>query len=43
VSPSAQPDIDLDTHITGIVAVPHHEDLRDVIVAGHGYGAQTRP
>jgi pimeloyl-ACP methyl ester carboxylesterase len=32
------PDIGLDTHITDVVSVLEHEDLRGVILAGHSYG-----
>ena len=35
------PGIDLDTHITDIVAVLHYEDLRDVILVGHSYGGMV--
>jgi pimeloyl-ACP methyl ester carboxylesterase len=35
------PAIDLDTHITDIVAVLHYEDLRDVILVGHSYGGMV--
>ncbi|MBB5686756.1 pimeloyl-ACP methyl ester carboxylesterase [Sphingobium boeckii] len=35
------PDIDLDTHITDIVAVLTYEDLRDVILVGHSYGGMV--
>ena len=35
------PDIDLDTHITDVVAVLHYEDLRDVILVGHSYGGMV--
>jgi pimeloyl-ACP methyl ester carboxylesterase len=31
-------DVDLDCHITDIVAVLHYEDLRDAILVGHSYG-----
>lgn len=32
------PEVGLDTHIADIVAVLEHEDLHDVILAGHSYG-----
>jgi len=32
------PGIGLDTHIADVVAVLEHEDLRNVILAGHSYG-----
>ena len=35
------PGIDLDTHITDITSVLHHEDLRDVILVGHSYGGMV--
>lgn len=35
------PDIDLDTHITDVVAVLFYEDLRDVILVGHSYGGMV--
>ena len=35
------PDIDLDTHITDVVAVLRYEDLRDVILVGHSYGGMV--
>lgn len=31
-------DTSLDTHITDVVSLLEHEDLRDVILAGHSYG-----
>jgi len=34
----ARPEVDLDTHITDIVNVIEHEDLRDVVLAGQSYG-----
>jgi pimeloyl-ACP methyl ester carboxylesterase len=34
-------EIDLDLHITDIVAVLHYEDLRDVILVGHSYGGMV--
>jgi pimeloyl-ACP methyl ester carboxylesterase len=34
----ANPDIDLDTHITDVVNVMVYEDLRDVTLIGHSYG-----
>jgi pimeloyl-ACP methyl ester carboxylesterase len=39
--PPARPGIDLDTHITDVVAVLHYEDLRDVILVGHSYGGMV--
>jgi pimeloyl-ACP methyl ester carboxylesterase len=35
------PSIDLDTHITDVVAVLHYEDLSDVILVGHSYGGMV--
>jgi pimeloyl-ACP methyl ester carboxylesterase len=35
------PDIDLETHITDVVSLLHHEDLRDVILVGHSYGGMV--
>jgi pimeloyl-ACP methyl ester carboxylesterase len=35
------PDVDLDMHITDVVAVLHYEDLRDVILVGHSYGGMV--
>lgn len=35
------PEIDLDTHITDVVAVLHYEDLHDVILVGHSYGGMV--
>ncbi|HEY7072965.1 MAG TPA: alpha/beta fold hydrolase [Acidimicrobiales bacterium] len=35
------PGIDLDTHITDVVAVLHYEDLHDVILVGHSYGGMV--
>jgi len=32
------PEVGLDTHITDIVSLLEHEDLHDVILAGHSYG-----
>jgi pimeloyl-ACP methyl ester carboxylesterase len=34
----ANPNIDLDTHITDVVNVLVYEDLRDVVLIGHSYG-----
>ncbi|MGH8995103.1 MAG: alpha/beta fold hydrolase [Acidimicrobiales bacterium] len=34
-------DIDLDLHISDVVAVLHYEDLRDVILVGHSYGGMV--
>jgi pimeloyl-ACP methyl ester carboxylesterase len=34
-------DVDLDLHITDVVAVLHYEDLRDVILVGHSYGGMV--
>lgn len=33
-----KPDVGLDTHIADIVSLLDHEDLSDVILAGHSYG-----
>ena len=35
------PGIDLDVHISDVVAVLHYEDLRDVILVGHSYGGMV--
>jgi len=35
------PAVDLDLHISDIVAVLHYEDLRDVILVGHSYGGMV--
>jgi pimeloyl-ACP methyl ester carboxylesterase len=35
------PGIDLDLHITDVVAVLDYEDLRDVILVGHSYGGMV--
>jgi pimeloyl-ACP methyl ester carboxylesterase len=35
------PSIDLNTHITDVVAVLEYEDLTDVILAGHSYGGMV--
>jgi pimeloyl-ACP methyl ester carboxylesterase len=32
------PEVGLDTHIADVVSLLEHEDLRDVILAGHSYG-----
>lgn len=32
------PEVGLDTHITDVVSLLEHEDLTDVILAGHSYG-----
>jgi pimeloyl-ACP methyl ester carboxylesterase len=37
----ANPDIDLDTHITDVVNVLVYEDLDDVILVGHSYGGMV--
>jgi pimeloyl-ACP methyl ester carboxylesterase len=34
----ANPDVDLDTHITDVVNALFYEDLRDVTLIGHSYG-----
>ena len=34
-------DVDLDLHISDVVAVLHYEDLRDVILVGHSYGGMV--
>ncbi len=36
-----RPGIDLDLHITDVVAVLEHEDLTDVILVGHSYGGMV--
>jgi pimeloyl-ACP methyl ester carboxylesterase len=35
------PAIDLDLHITDVVALLHYQDLRDVILVGHSYGGMV--
>lgn len=35
------PGVDLDHHIRDVMAVLHHEDLRDVILVGHSYGGMV--
>jgi pimeloyl-ACP methyl ester carboxylesterase len=35
------PKIDLDLHITDVVAVLRYEDLRDVVLVGHSYGGMV--
>ena len=35
------PSIDLDTHITDVVSLLHHWDLRDVVLVGHSYGGMV--
>ena len=35
------PDIDLDLHISDVVAVLQYEDLHDVILVGHSYGGMV--
>jgi pimeloyl-ACP methyl ester carboxylesterase len=37
----ANPDIDLDTHITDVVNVILFEDLRDIVLMGHSYGGMV--
>jgi pimeloyl-ACP methyl ester carboxylesterase len=37
----ANPNIDLDTHITDVVNVLVYEDLRDVVLVGHSYGGMV--
>ena len=37
----ANPDIDLDTHVTDVVNVLVYEDLRDVVLVGHSYGGMV--
>ncbi len=32
------PEVGLDTHIADVASLLFHEDLRDVILAGHSYG-----
>ncbi len=34
-------DTDLDTHITDVVSLLHHEDLHEVILVGHSYGGMV--
>jgi len=34
-------DVDLDLHVRDVVALLHHEDLRDVILVGHSYGGMV--
>ena len=35
------PAIDLDLHLTDVVALLHYQDLRDVILVGHSYGGMV--
>ncbi|OHV41665.1 MULTISPECIES: alpha/beta hydrolase [Pseudofrankia] len=35
------PHVDLDLHIQDVVALLHHENLRDVILVGHSYGGMV--
>jgi pimeloyl-ACP methyl ester carboxylesterase len=35
------PTVDLDSHITDVVAVLRYEDLRDVVLVGHSYGGMV--
>lgn len=35
------PNVDLDLHIQDVVALLHHENLRDVILVGHSYGGMV--
>jgi pimeloyl-ACP methyl ester carboxylesterase len=35
------PDIDLNTHITDVVSLLHHWDLREVVLVGHSYGGMV--
>jgi pimeloyl-ACP methyl ester carboxylesterase len=37
----ANPDINLDTHITDVVNVLVYEDLRDIVLVGHSYGGMV--
>jgi len=37
----ANPDIDLDTHITDVVNLLFYEDLKDVVLVGHSYGGMV--
>jgi pimeloyl-ACP methyl ester carboxylesterase len=37
----ANPDIDLDTHITDVVNVILFEDLHDIVLMGHSYGGMV--
>jgi pimeloyl-ACP methyl ester carboxylesterase len=37
----ANPDIDLETHITDVVNVILFEDLRDIVLMGHSYGGMV--
>lgn len=37
----ASPAVDLETHISDVVAVLDYEDLRDVILIGHSYGGMV--
>ena len=36
-----RPGIDLDTHITDVIALLHYEDLHDVVLVGHSYGGMV--
>ncbi|MBL7498032.1 alpha/beta hydrolase [Frankia sp. CNm7] len=35
------PHVDLDLHVQDVVALLHHENLRDVILVGHSYGGMV--
>jgi pimeloyl-ACP methyl ester carboxylesterase len=35
------PDVGLDTHITDVVSLLHHWDLREVVLVGHSYGGMV--
>jgi pimeloyl-ACP methyl ester carboxylesterase len=37
----AHPDVDLDTHIRDVLGVLEYEDLREVVLIGHSYGAMV--
>ncbi|BAT60714.1 non-heme chloroperoxidase [Variibacter gotjawalensis] len=37
----ANPNVDLDTHITDVVNVLEYHDLKDVVLLGHSYGGMT--
>ncbi len=35
----ARPEVDLDTHVDDVANVLRYEDLTDVVLVGHSYGA----
>jgi pimeloyl-ACP methyl ester carboxylesterase len=39
----ARPDIDLDVHVEDVVQLLEMEDLQDIVLVGHSYGALRSP